>query len=109
MQLALCTVWLGIAMPVAGGARETGNLACSAWGGSHTSRYTFSIDRKTCRTHWLEIDRELEILTCDPPRIVAKKPFAPADGYELRFNLDTGAFSDHVPGWAEYGACKPGE
>jgi hypothetical protein len=80
--------------------------ACTAWGGSHTSRYTFFVNVHDCQMHWLEIERELEILACDLPRIVARKPFAPAAGYELRFNLQTGSFSDHVPGWAEYGACE---
>jgi len=80
-------------------------LTCSAWGGSHTGHYTFEIHTDPCRVHWLEIDRTLEILVCAPPRITAKKPFAAAKGYELHFNLETGAFSDHVPGWADRGIC----
>ncbi len=96
----------GIAAPIGNATADTVEYACTAWGGSHTSKYTFTIDRERCEMHWREIDRQLEILACNPPRIVARKPFAPAEGYELRLNLQTGAFSDHVPGWAEYGACK---
>ncbi|MCC2110745.1 MAG: hypothetical protein KDJ16_01775 [Hyphomicrobiales bacterium] len=79
---------------------------CTAWGGSHTSRYTFVVDAEACTVRWLQIDRMLEIEICTPPIIVATKPFAPAPGYRLRFNLATGAFSDHVPGWSEHGHCR---
>ncbi len=83
----------------------TVEYACTAWGGSHTGRYTFDIDHETCRVYWREIDTELDPLVCQPPRIEAAKPFAPAKGYVLKFNLETGSFSDHVPGWADRGFC----
>ncbi len=79
---------------------------CTAWGGSHTGRYTFSIDAEGCSVFWKEIDRRLEIELCEAPVIVALKPFAPAAGYILRFNLETGGFSDHIPGWADRGSCR---
>ena len=95
---------------ISSGVRAGGNwpnrlLSCTAWGGSHTGRYSFIIDADTCAVYWVEIDRALEIERCAPPVIVAKKPFAPAPGYILRFDLATGAFSDHVPGWSERGRC----
>ncbi len=83
----------------------TQRLVCTAWGGSHTGRYTFDLDDQTCRVNWLEIDTVLDPVVCQPPRIVVIKPFAPASGYVLKFNLKTGVFSDHVPGWADRGAC----
>lgn len=79
---------------------------CTAWGGSHTGHYTFRIDAETCEVFWKQIEMSLDVETCDAPLIVALKPFAPAKGYVLRFNLETGAFSDHVPGWADRGACR---
>lgn len=79
---------------------------CTAWGGSHTGRYTFDIDPGRCRIYWREIDTELAVQVCKPPRLEAQKPFAPAKGYVLKFDLDTGSFSDHVPGWADRGSCE---
>lgn len=105
----LSIVIAGISASIGNVAAETVKYACKAWGGSHTSRYTFSIDPERCVMYWQEIDRRLETLSCNLPVIVARKPFAPASGYELRLNLQTGAFSDHVPGWTEYGECKAEE
>lgn len=89
-----------------GPATPAPSYQCTAWGGSHTGKYTFEIDIAPCRVHWLEIERSLEILVCSPPIIKAIKPFAPAKGYELHFNMETGVFSDHVPGWADRGSCQ---
>lgn len=88
-------------------AHTASQFHCTAWGGSHTGRYTFEISTDPCAVRWLEIDRTLEILACNPPVLKAVKPFAPAKGYELHFNLETGIFSDHVPGWADRGSCEP--
>lgn len=88
-------------------AHSTTQFSCTAWGGSHTGRYTFEISTNPCTVRWLEIDRTLEILVCKPPVLKAVKPFAPAKGYELHFNLESGLFSDHVPGWADRGSCEP--
>ncbi len=85
---------------------DTGWYRCTAWGGSHTGRYTFRIDPRNCHVYWKQIDRMLTIEDCAPPRMVVRKPFAPARGYVLRFNMTTGAFSDHVPGWADRGSCR---
>ncbi len=79
--------------------------ACTAWGGSHTGKYTFRIDPVKCTVRWLEIERNLDVLECGPSRLIAAKPFAPAEGYVLKFNLQNGRFSDHVPGWADRGKC----
>lgn len=87
-------------------AYSASKVHCTAWGGSHTGRYTFEIETDPCAVRWLEIDRTLTILVCAPPILKAAKPFAPAKGYELHFNLETGVFSDHVPGWADRGSCQ---
>lgn len=99
LTLLLLTANSAAAQPV--------RYACTAWGGSHTGRYTFEIDREACTVYWVEISKQLELRLCEPPRIVAIKPFAPAKGYELHFNLTSGVFSDHVPGWADRGSCAP--
>lgn len=78
---------------------------CTAWGGSHTGKYTFVIDTQKCEALWVEIGKSLKVATCNPPNLIAIKPFAPAKGYILKFNLETGTFSDHVPGWADRGTC----
>ncbi len=82
-------------------------FACSAWGGSHTGRYTFWIDSKSCAVHWKELGQDLAIDECEPPYIVARKPFAINDEYVLRFNTRTGAFSDSVSGATDFGRCQP--
>lgn len=97
------------AAPLGSAGAEPKWYQCTAWGGSHTGRYTFKIDVTTCEVYWKQIDRHLETELCEGARIVAIKPFAPARGYLLRFNLDSGAFSDHVPGWADRGSCQPAE
>ena len=81
--------------------------ACTAWGGSHTGRYTFDIDTHKCRVYWREIEAVLKVAVCEPPRLEVQKPFAPSKGYVLKFNLETGGFTDHVPGWADRGSCVP--
>ena len=43
---------------------------------------------------------------CEPPYIAARKPFALNDEYVLRFNVETGRFSDSVSGWTEFGTCR---
>jgi hypothetical protein len=82
-------------------------FACSAWGGSHTGRYTFWIDSRSCAVHWKELGPDLAIDECAPPYIVARKPFAINDEYVLRFNTRTGAFSDSVSGATDFGQCRP--
>ena len=104
---ALPVLVLAMMAAVCGAAVATPlTYACTAWGGSHRSRYEFRIDAEKCSVYWRQIDRFLNIEKCQPPVIVAIKPFAPAAGYLLRFNLETGGFSDHVPGWSERGSCR---
>jgi len=86
---------------------KPGMLECFAWGGSHTGRYTFTVDTEPCSIYWHEIERHLKILECAPPRLMAQKPFAPASGYVLMFDLETGLFEDSVPGWVDRGKCSP--
>ena len=81
--------------------------ACTAWGTSHTGRYTFRISTAPCAVYWRELDRNLEIARCAPPVIVAIKPFAVSAGWELRFNLATGSFEDYTPTWSDRGRCVP--
>lgn len=82
-------------------------LACTAWGGSHTGRYTFQIDIQACSVYWQELDMLLHIQLCDPPRIRALKPFAPNRDFYVEFNLSTGIFADHANGRADRGRCTP--
>ncbi len=103
-EVAAAPVALALSAGIAAAAPMT--LACTAWGGSHTSRYTFDVDPAACTVFWREIDTPLKVLLCAPPRLEAMKPFSPASGYVLKFNLATGGFSDHVPGWAERGRCE---
>src|SRR3990170_2950151 len=63
---------------------------CTAWGSSHTGRYTFRVETEPCGVYWREIDAHLDIEVCAPPRIVAEKPFAVSTGYVVEFDLDTG-------------------
>jgi hypothetical protein len=104
MRLVLILILAFFVSPDAGA--QSVQWACTAWGGSHTGRYTFDIDPGKCRIYWREIDTELDVQVCEPPRLKAQKPFAPAKGYVLKFNLETGSFSDHVPGWADRGSCE---
>jgi hypothetical protein len=78
---------------------------CTAWGSSHTGRYTFRIDTAPCAVYWREIDAHLDIATCAPPRIVAVKPFAVSPGYVVAFDLDTGRFEDFTPTFSDRGHC----
>lgn len=80
---------------------------CIAWGTSHTGRYTFRIAVDPCAVYWLELGRDLEIARCDPPWVVAIKPFAVSSGWELHFNLETGYFEDFTPTWSDRGRCAP--
>jgi hypothetical protein len=82
-------------------------LACTAWGGSHTGRYTFRVDARACRVYWKELDTDLEIQLCKPPRIRALKPFAANRDFFVTFNLSTGVFADHANGRADRGSCAP--
>jgi hypothetical protein len=80
---------------------------CTAWGSSHTGRYTFRIGTEPCAVYWREIDAHLSIELCAPPRIVAVKPFAVASGYVVEFNLETGRFEDFTPSFSDIGRCEP--
>ena len=82
-------------------------FACTAWGSSHTGRYTFLIDTEPCAVYWREIDAHLRIELCAPPRIVAIKPFAVSSGYVVEFNLETGRFEDFTPSFSDRGRCEP--
>jgi hypothetical protein len=82
---------------------------CTAWGSSHTGRYTFRIETEPCGVYWREIDAQLPIELCDPPRIVAIKPFAVSSGYVVEFNLETGWFEDFTPSFSDRGRCEPVE
>ena len=82
---------------------------CTAWGSSHTGRYTFRIGTEPCAVYWREIDAHLSIELCAPPRIVAVKPFAVASGYVVEFNLDSGRFEDFTPSFSDIGRCEPAE
>jgi len=102
----LLQAWLlAVASPV--GAQEFAWYDCTAWGSSHTGRYTFRIGTGPCSVYWKEIDRTLDVKECAPPRIVAVKPFAVANGYELAFDLLTGSFEDFTPAWSDRGRCIP--
>lgn len=85
---------------------ETRWYECTAWGSSHTGRYTFLIGTAPCSVYWREIDHHLEIAECAPPRIVAVKPFAVSSGYTLEFDLRTGRFEDFTPLWSDRGQCR---
>jgi hypothetical protein len=81
-------------------------FACTAWGSSHTGRYTFRIDTEPCAVYWREIDAHLSIELCAPPRIVAIKPFAVSSGYVVEFDLETGRFEDFTPSFSDRGRCE---
>jgi len=78
---------------------------CTAWGSSHTGHYTFRIATAPCAVYWHELDRDLRIVTCKPPLVVAEKPFAVSSGWDLHFDLATGRFEDFTPGWSDRGRC----
>ncbi len=80
--------------------------ACTAWGSSHTGRYTFRIDTDPCRVYWHELEADLAIAQCRPPRIVAVKPFAVSSGYVVAFDLATGGFEDFTPAFSDRGRCR---
>jgi hypothetical protein len=79
---------------------------CTAWGSSHTGRYTFRIGTAPCAVYWREIDAHLVIAECAPPRIVAVKPFAVTPGYVVAFDLETGQFEDFTPAFSDRGRCE---
>jgi hypothetical protein len=79
---------------------------CTAWGSSHTGRYTFRIETEPCAVYWREIDAHLGIELCAPPRIVALKPFAVSSGYVVEFDLETGRFEDFTPTFSDRGRCE---
>jgi len=103
IRLTLATAGLAFLAPAEGAA---GWFDCTAWGSSHTGRYTFRIETKPCGVYWRELDRELAIELCQPPRIVAVKPFAVSSGYVLEFDLDSGRFEDFTPAFSDRGRCK---
>ncbi len=100
--LAACLVVASIATTAA----EPAWYGCTAWGSSHTGRYTFRIGTDPCSVYWKEIEAQLAIAECAPPRIVATKPFAVGNGYVLEFDLETGRFEDFTPVWSDRGRCE---
>ena len=102
-RVVLLLSGLASASPVLADARW---YDCTAWGSSHTGRYTFLIGTAPCSVYWKEIDHHLEVAECAPPRIVAVKPFAVSSGYVLEFNLSTGRFEDFTPVWSDLGRCQ---
>jgi hypothetical protein len=103
-RLVLTVLGLAVLAPVEAVAQW---FACTAWGSSHTGRYTFRIDTDPCAVYWREIDAHLSIELCAPPRIVATKPFAVSSGYVVEFNLETGRFEDFTPSFSDRGRCDP--
>jgi hypothetical protein len=99
---------LGVAALVLVAPAETAAqwLDCTAWGSSHTGRYTFRVETEPCGVYWREIDTHLDIKVCAPPRVVAIKPFAVSSGYVVEFNLDTGRFEDFTPSFSDRGRCE---
>ena len=79
---------------------------CTAWGSSHTGRYTFRVETGPCGVYWREIDAQLDIEVCAPPRIVAVKPFSVSPGYVVEFDLATGRFEDFTPSFSDLGRCE---
>lgn len=100
---------IALAVGVLAGAAEAAPqwYECTAWGSSHTGRYTFLIDSDACRVYWREIDAHLAIEVCAPPLIVAVKPFAVSSGYVVEFDLATGRFEDFTPAFSDRGRCEP--
>lgn len=94
---------LVLAAPTAAAAQW---LDCTAWGSSHTGRYTFLVETEPCAVYWREIDAHLDIKVCAPPRVVAIKPFAVSSGYVVEFDLDTGRFEDFTPSFSDRGRCE---
>lgn len=101
---ALALIAMAMSTPAAAD-KEARWYKCTAFGGSHTGRYTFRVTLDPCAVYWLEIDRHLKIMSCQLPRIAAFKPFADSRHYALYFNLDNDVFSDHTAGWADRGRC----
>jgi len=99
-------LFIVLVIPVAAWGGEGAWHTCIANGSSHTGRYTFFIRTSPCAVFWLELRRDLAIVRCDPPVIVATKPFAVSDGWELHFNMATGAFEDFTPTWSDRGRCS---
>ena len=80
-------------------------LDCTAFGGSHTIRMSFDFHPDECRLHWREIERDLELAECAPPRLVARKPYAEDRDSLLHFHLATGAFIDQYGTVEDIGSC----
>lgn len=78
---------------------------CTAYGSSHTGRYTFRINPQTCAVYWKEIDTHLKIKKCALPVISALKPSARDEFSVVWFNLKTGRFYDNVSGVFDRGKC----
>lgn len=107
MRLLLSAITLCLTfVPVSGSPAAIWH-DCVAWGTSHTGRYTFSIALEPCAVYWLQLDRHLNVIRCEPPWIVAVKPFAVSSGWELHFNIATGYFEDFTPTWSDRGRCTP--
>ena len=102
-RLTLAVAGLSLVAPAGATA---GWFDCTAWGSSHTGRYTFRIETDPCGVYWRELDAELAIELCEPPRIVAVKPFAVASGYVVEFDLESGRFEDFTPAFSDIGRCR---
>ena len=81
-------------------------LKCHAFGGSHTIRMSFIFHPETCRLVWRELDQDLVVSLCKPPRIVAEKPFADGRESRVHFHLDSRWFMDQYGTIEEEGSCE---
>ena len=80
---------------------------CTAYGSSHTGRYTFRINKKACQVYWLEIDTQLKSVVCSGDIIRARKPSGRTVLDIVFFNMGTGYFYDYVSGVYDRGNCRP--
>lgn len=81
-------------------------LECSAFGGSHTIRMSFTFHPETCRLVWHELGRDLKVSLCEYPRIIAEKPFTDGRESRVHFHLENGWFMDQYGTVEEQGSCK---
>ena len=103
-RLPAAFLLLGLAAGAASAA-EGLHLDCTAFGGSHTIRMSFLFHPDGCRLHWREIGRDLEVVVCAPPRLVARKPYAQDRESLLHFHLRSGAFIDQYGTVEDVGRC----
>lgn len=105
MALAL-VLGLVSAMGAHASASTKLTLDCTGYGTSHTARMKFDIELPGCIVYWHELDRVLETLECAPPKIVAKKPFAPTRHDVVMFDLETMRFISRFSSVEDRGHCR---